>query len=176
MEEALQKRWGIEPNQAKLLARLSKGCLGWAIVAAADEKILQQRAQKLENLYAIIRADTEERFHHAAQLAARYTQNRAAVGEILDLWLDWWRDLLLVGIGCPDYVTNTDQMKVLNDMVGHYTLEQIRGCLGSIKAAERQLKQNANPRLVLEVLMLDMPGRRALKSGNLATGVKVTNG
>ena len=170
--EALQKRWGVEPNKAKLLARLSKGCLGWAITAAADDQMLQERAQKLESLYKIISADTEERFSNAAQLAAQFTQNRSAVQEILDLWLDWWRDQLLVKTGCPDYVTNIDQLNKLHDMAGHYTLEQVRGCVGSIKAAEVQLKQNANPRLVLEVLMLDMPGGKAVKRGDLAAGVK----
>jgi DNA polymerase-3 subunit delta' len=176
MEEALQKRWGIEPNQAKLLGRLSKGCLGWAITAAASDQVLPARAQKLENLYTVIRSDTEERFNKAAQLAARYAQDRSAVQEILDLWLDWWRDLLLVKTGCQDYVTNTDQLNILHDMAGHYTLEQVRGCLGSIRAAEVQLKQNANPRLVLEVLMLDTPGGKAINHGDLAMGVKAING
>lgn len=176
MEEALQKRWGVEPNQARLLARLSKGCLGWAITAAASDRILYERAQKLENLYTIIRADTDERFGKAAQLATQFAQNRSAVQEILDLWRDWWRDLLLVKIGCTDYVTNIDQLNILHDMAGHYTLEQVRGGIGSIKAVEVQLKQNANPRLVLEVLMLDMPGGKANSHGDLAAGVKVTNG
>jgi DNA polymerase-3 subunit delta' len=175
IEEALQKRWGIEAGQAKLLSRLSKGCLGWAVTAAASEQILQARAHNLENLYAIIAADTEGRFGHAARLATQYTQDRAAVHKILDLWQDWWRDLLLVKIDCQDYVTNTDQLNMLHNMAGHYTLEQIRDCIGSIRIAAIQLKQNANPRLVLEVLMLDMPGRTVIKHENLAA-VKITNG
>jgi len=176
VEEALQKRWGIEPQRAKLLARLSRGCLGRAVVAAYDDQILQARTEKLENLYEVIRADTEGRFQQAARLAARFTQNRSAVQEVLDLWLGWWRDLLLVKTGCLDYVANIDQLNILNNMAGHYTMEQVRDCLGSIRAAERQLRQNANPRLVLEVLMLDMPGARAGSSGDLAVRVKATNG
>lgn len=172
IEEALQERWGVEPGQAKLLARLSKGCLGWAITTAADDQTLQERAQKLDTLYTIISADTDERFSRAAQLAAQFAQNRSAVQEILDLWLDWWRDLLLVKTGCPDYVTNIDQLKTLHDMAGRYTLEQVRGCIGSIKTAGVQLKQNANPRLALEVLMLDMPGGKAVSRDDPAVGVK----
>ncbi len=173
VEEALQQRWGIEPKQAKLLARLSGGCLGWAIAAASGEQILQERAEKLENLYEVIRADTETRFGHAAQMATQYTQNRAAVQERLDLWMGWWRDLLLVKTGCPDYVANIDQLNMLNSVAGQYTMEQIRDCLGSIRAAERQLRWNANPRLVLEVLMLDMPGKIESDRMGLKTGVIV---
>ncbi len=176
VEEALQRRWGIEPQRAKLLSRLSQGCLGWAIAATTDDRILQGRNESLERLYEIIRAGVEERFDHAARLAAQFAQNRASVQEILDLWLGWWRDLLLVKLGCPDYVTNTDQLNVLNEMAGHCTMEQIRDCLHSIRMAGEQLRQNANPRLVLEVLMLDMPGKKAIDSGDLAVGVKVANG
>jgi DNA polymerase-3 subunit delta' len=176
VEEALQKRWGVEPKQAKLLARLSKGCLGWAIAAASDEQILQERSEKLENLYEVIQSDSETRFGHAAQMATQYTQNRAAVKERLDLWLGWWRDLLLVKAGCPDYVDSIDQLSMLNSLAGRYTMEQIRDCLGSIRAAERQLRQNANPRLVLEVLMLDMPGKTESDRTGLKTGAMMKDG
>ena len=54
MEQALQKQWGIEPPQAKLLSRLSKGCLGWAVLAASDAQIMQERAEKLEHLYEAV--------------------------------------------------------------------------------------------------------------------------
>ncbi len=176
MEEALQKRWEIEPPRAKLLARLSMGCLGWAVTAAADDRILQARTEKLAQLDEVIQVDTGARFDHAARLAAQFAQNRAAVAEILDLWLGWWRDLLLVKAGCADYVTNTDQLRKLQEMVNHYTMEQIRGCLGSIRAAEKQLGQNANPRLVLEVLMLDMPAKPAGNMGEMTTKVMVNDG
>jgi len=176
VEEALQRRWGIEPKQAKLLARLSRGCLGWAIVATSGEQILQERAEKLENLYEVIRADTEARFGHAAQLATQYTQDRSAVQERLDLWLGWWRDLLLVKAACPDYVANIDQLNMLNSAAGQYTMEQVRDCIGSIRAAERQLRRNANPRLVLEVLMLDMPGKTESNRTGLKTGGSVKDG
>jgi DNA polymerase-3 subunit delta' len=176
VEAALQQRWGIEPKQAKLLARLSGGCPGWAVTAASGEQILQERAEKLEALYEVIRADTESRFSHAAQLASRYAQNRAEVKEKLDLWLGWWRDLLLVKAGCPDCVANIDQMDKLNSVAGQYTMQQIRDCLGSIGAAERQLRQNANPRLVLEVLMLDMPEKTEGNRMGSKTGVIVNDG
>jgi DNA polymerase-3 subunit delta' len=176
MEEALQKRWGVELQQAKLLSRLSRGCLGWAVAANSDAQLLQERNEKLERLYEIIRADAGERFKQAAQLAAQFAQDRAAVQETLDLWQGWWRDLLLTKVGCPEYVTSTDQLKVLNDVTGQYTVKQIRDCLGSIRAAGRELRQNANPRLVLEVLMLDMPGGKAIRSGDSVMREKVTNG
>ena len=168
VETALNSRWGIEPQKAKLLARLSHGCLGWALSAALDDGLLQQRAEKMDRLLDIINADYEERFAYANQLAAQFTQNRGLVQEVLDLWLDWWRDLLLVKIGCSDIITNVDRLDKLVEIAEDYRLAQIKAFINSIQAAGEQLRQNANPRLVLEVLMLDMPGKERLSEKNLA--------
>ncbi len=168
VETALNSRWGIEPQKAKLLARLSHGCLGWALSAASDDGLLQQRAEKMDRLLDIINADYEERFAYANQLAAQFTQNRGLVQEVLDLWLDWWRDLLLVKIGCSDIITNVDRLDKLTEIAEDYRLAQIKAFINSIQAAGEQLRQNANPRLVLEVLMLDMPGKERLSEKNLA--------
>ncbi len=160
VEAALNSGWGIEPQKAKLLARLSCGCLGWAISAAADDSLLQQRTQQLERLLDIINADYEERFTYAAHLAAQFSQNRGWVQQILDLWLDWWRDLLLVKVGCNDTITNVDQSATLIEMARNYNLAQVKVFINNIQAAGEQLRLNANPQLVLEALMLSIPGKR----------------
>jgi len=158
---ALSERWGVEPQKVELLARLSHGCLGWAISAAGDDSLLEQRSQKLDRLLDITSADYEERFDYASQLVALFSQGRSLVQEILDLWLEWWRDLLLVKLGCGDGITNIDRKDLLVELAQGYSLAEIRVFISSIQAAAEQLGQNANPRLVLEVLMLSIPERRA---------------
>ncbi len=157
VETALNSRGDIEPQRARLLARLSCGCLDWAISAASDSSLLDLRAERIDRLLDIISSDYEERFTYAAQLATQFSQSRGLVQEILDLWLDWWRDLLLVKVGCSDTITNVDRLATLNEIANDYNLAQIRAVINSIQAAGEQLRQNANPRLVLEVLMLDIP-------------------
>jgi DNA polymerase-3 subunit delta' len=162
VESALSERRSLDSARAGLLSRLCHGRLGWALTAADDESLLEKRAQLLERLLEVIRGDNEARFEYAAQLAAQFGQNRAAVQEVLDLWLDWWRDLLLVKLGSSDTITNIDHEAELVEMGAGYSLSQIRAFLGSIQAAAEQLEQNANPRLALEVLMLSIPGRSAV--------------
>ncbi len=159
VEAALNSGWGIEPQKTKLLARLCHGCLGWAVSAALDDDLLKLRARRMDRLLDITEADYEERFAYAAQLAAQFSQNRGLVQEELDLWLDWWRDLLLVKAGCSDIITNVDLEARLIEVARSYSLAQIKAVIGSLQAAGEQLRQNANPRLVLEVLMLDIPRR-----------------
>jgi len=160
VETALNSHWGIEPQRAKLLARLSHGCLGWALSAALDDSLLQQRAEKMQRLLDITNADYEESFAYAAELAAQFSQRRGAVQEILALWLDWWRDLLLVKVGCNEAITNVDLEATLIDSARGYKLAQVKAFINSIQAAGEQLRQNANPQLVLEVLMLSIPRRK----------------
>ena len=83
--------------------------------------------------------------------------------EILSLWLDWWRDLLLVSAGCSDAITNVDLLATMHEMASGYRLAQIKTVIDSIQSAGEQLKQNANPRLVLEVLMLSIPREEGVK-------------
>lgn len=163
---ALAERWGVEAQKAELLARLSHGCLGWAISATGDDNLLEQRSQRMDKLLDITSADCEERFDYVNQLVAWFSQSRSLVQEILDLWLDWWRDLLLVKLGCGDGVTNIDRRDLLVSLAQGYSLAEIRAFISGIKSAGEGLRQNANPRLALEVLMLSIPERRtAVKYG-----------
>jgi DNA polymerase-3 subunit delta' len=165
---------GVEPERARLLAGLSHGCLGWALSVAADDSLLQQRDEELSRLLDVITADCEKRFAYVAQLAAQFNQNRGSVYGVLDLWLDYWRDLMLVKAGCGDIITNVDRIDGLVEMARGYRLAQIKTYIESIRAAAEQLRRNANPRLVLEVLMLDIPGKEGEE--DLATRLLVKHG
>ncbi len=166
VEAALNSGWSVEPQKAKLLARLCHGCPGWAISAAFNDSLLLQRAERMNKLLDIINGDYEERFAYATHLAAQFGQNRELVQEELDLWLEWWRDLLLVKVNCIDTIINIDLKATLIDMAKRYRLAEIKAIINSIQAAGEQLKQNANPRLVLEMLMLGIPKREGVNRRN----------
>jgi DNA polymerase-3 subunit delta' len=160
VENALTSQWGIETQKSKLLSRLCHGCLGWALSAALGDGLLKQYCERRDNLLDIINAGYEERFSYVAQLAAQFIKKREFVQEVLDIWLDFWRDLLLIKSGFAEAITNVDIEKTLTDLATGFNLAEIRTFISSIQAAKQQLKQNANPRLVLEVLMLNMPERK----------------
>jgi DNA polymerase-3 subunit delta' len=154
---ALEERYNVEPERARLFAGLSHGCPGWALTAVNDDGLLQKHKEEIDRLFGILRADNEERFAFVAQLAARFSQNRGAVYDTLELWLDFWRDLLLVKLDCDEMMTNINRKDEITEIAGGYRLSEIRKYIESIRAAGVQLRQNVNPRLALEVLMLDIP-------------------
>ncbi len=157
IERYLVGSMGTDPENAVLLARLSHGCPGKAIAAAGDESVLNRHNEWVDEIIDVTASPYDERFTWAAGLAAGFGKDREPVYERLALWLDWWRDLLLVRAGAPDTVTNIDRLETLSRTAEGLTLEQIRETIGKITAAGTQLRQNANPRLVLEVLMLAVP-------------------
>ena len=160
VEVALNSRWAVEQEKARLLARLCHGCLGWALRTAPDDSWLKERSERMEQFLGVIDTDGYEgRLEYAAQLASQFNKNRGSVQEILDLWLDWWHDLLLVKIGCFEAITNVDVSPILEQRAEDYSLAEIKGFVSTIQSIGKQLKQNANPQLVFEVLMLSVPGR-----------------
>jgi DNA polymerase-3 subunit delta' len=156
---ALVERLNIEPERARLLAGLSHGCPEWAISVAADDSRLQQRNEELDNIISVIGAGYEERFACVARLAARFTRDRGDVYRVLDLWRDFWRDLMLLKLGRDEMITNTDRRAELAGMAGGYRLDQIKTFIDCIQSAAENLRRNANTQLALEVLMLDIPQR-----------------
>ena len=132
------------------------------IVISLDTARRQARRighSELDELQELATAGLDRRFEYASKLAAQFGKNRDSVGETLGLWLDWWRDLLLVKAGCAGFVTNLDREEILVRHSGGYRLRDIRGFIEAIRRAMVQLEQNANARLVLEVLMLGVPNR-----------------
>ena len=96
--------------------------------------------------------------------------------QILDLWLDYWRDLMLIKAGCKDSIINIDFEDTLAKMAGDYSLAQIKSFINSLQAAKEQLRQNANPQLVLEVLMLNIPRKEGRRGQNTTAQFSVNYG
>jgi len=157
LEKALIEREGMGAELAKRLAHLATGCPGLVLSPETRKNLLEERPRRLADFLKLDGAGNVERFNFAAKLAERFSKQRASVEDELRLWLGWWRDLLLTKAGLKDSVVNIDLGTELEGRVQALSLSQISGFLSNLGQAVRQLEQNANPRLVLEVLMLNLP-------------------
>jgi DNA polymerase III subunit delta' len=161
IEKVLIEKYEVPPENARLISHLSHGAAGWAITAAADEMVLEENTETVNQIVTFISSGYEERFTFASSIAAQFAKRNGVTEEFLDNLTDFWRDLLLVKIEAIDAITNVDLLLELHKQANNFTIEQIRKFIGEIRAARRQLALNANPRLVLEVLMLNMPRVKA---------------
>ncbi|MFW6125790.1 MAG: ATP-binding protein [Chloroflexota bacterium] len=160
VQKALVERSGIGPERAAMLAHVSGGCLGWAMAAVSDDRILEERSEKLSALLRLHRADSLERFTCASDLAGRFLRDRESVYRVLSLWTTWWRDLLLIKSGCSQFICNIDYGERLDEEAQSYGMRQAKEFLNNLRQVKVQLEQNANPRLVLDVLMLSLTKRK----------------
>lgn len=153
VEQALQVYWGVELHQARLLAKLSGGRMGWAIEASRDEALLLDREKYLLVLEQALGGKRIERMRLAQQLS----QSPEDLHGILALWQNWWRDLLLAKSGNAQLMTNVDREQTVLHEAQLYTLHEIRAGLRALERAAEYIEQNVNPRLALEVLLLSLP-------------------
>jgi DNA polymerase-3 subunit delta' len=144
---------GVEDERARLLGHLARGRAGWAIDASRDDIVLQRRAEVLGELVSLDRAMFRQRFAWAERLSRDPDQ----LGHTLDVFSSWWHDVLVLAAGSSVQIANIDQRNLLGEWAARYDVPTVQRVLRSVRDALWRLEHNANRRLVLEVLMLELP-------------------
>ncbi len=153
VREALIASGRITPQQADLLAHLSGGRLGWAVNAATDHAVLDERARYLDDLHRLLKSDRVQRFAYAEDLTRKSDRARAAI----DLWRTWWRDVLLAASGSAAELVNIDRAAQVQSLAQQVTVDQAKAAAEACGRAVWQMDRNVTARLVVEVLLLDFP-------------------
>jgi DNA polymerase-3 subunit delta' len=157
VQEVLVNSYDVDDDKAKLLTRLCHGRPGWALSALADSDMLEQRSQRIDRLASLLTAGIEQRLAYAQELAGQFSQDRKAGSEITELWVDWWRDLMLIKGGCHEAIINLDFKIVLEEQSRDLSLSEMKEFLTNLGLLQDAISKNANSRLALEWLMLNLP-------------------
>ena len=144
---------GLDAEKARLLAHLSDGRPGYALRLAEDDKTLDFRAEKLDDLHRLLAAPARERFGYAEKLA----KDKDALRRSLFLWLSWWRDVLLRAAGAATALTNIDRTEEIESVATQISLPEARKTTQAIENAIEKLEKNVNARLLTEVTLMDWP-------------------
>jgi DNA polymerase-3 subunit delta' len=155
--QVLEAEHGQSPEQAATLARLSRGCIGWAITAAHDPSVPAGLHQRLERIAAVCEGGLAERFAYAEELARRFQRDRAAGRDELALWTRWLRDVLLLQHGQEERILHTAWAGTLRRLASGIAPAALTGWLRATERTLDALERNATPRLALEALMLGAP-------------------
>jgi DNA polymerase-3 subunit delta' len=155
--EAALTAAGVEPEQAALLARFSGGRIGWALDATNDPALLERRSQALEQARAIPDMPVHERMKLSEKLSEQFKQQRAPVFALLDEWLGWWRDVLLLQASAEAGVVNADQMAELRETADRHSREAVMRFVQALLAAREHLHANVQSRIALDLVLLEAP-------------------
>ena len=156
IKSALEQQWEVEADEATLIAALAAGRMGWAVQAVEKEEMLEDRKAQLETLTRLPALSTAQRFEIAQRLGADSDKLRG----ILELWLLWWRDMLLAANNSLDLVVNVDMSSTIQKQAAKVGPAQSQRMVRAILGTMEALDQNVNARIALEVLMLDLPTMR----------------
>jgi len=115
--------------------------------------MLEERKAQLETLTALPSLSKVKRFDVAQRLSADSDKLRG----ILELWLLWWRDMVLAANNSLDLIVNVDMRGQLQKQAAKIGSSEAQRMVRAILRTTEALEQNVNARVALEVLMLDLP-------------------
>jgi DNA polymerase III subunit delta' len=152
-QNILVDRYGATIEKAKLASYLSEGRLGEAINIAGDEKQVEKRYKIIAEFLPLLESDINQRFSYVSQLE----DDRKSIQEVFVVWLNLWRDLMLVKCGSRENVTNINYISELDKFAERLSIIQIKEFIENLRNSLSLIIKNVNIRLLLEVLMFDMP-------------------
>ncbi|MBM4364468.1 MAG: hypothetical protein FJ104_17450 [Deltaproteobacteria bacterium] len=149
LAEAL-RQYGLPAEEATSLARLAHGRYGLAMRMHTDPSLAILRQSATDEVRRLARSSRNERFDVADRLGAAWYRERESVLATIDLWRDWWREVLLAA-------SDLDALpEAIEDASGLTPVEAVRA-LQAVQTARDHLLANTNALLALEVMMLDLP-------------------
>ncbi len=144
---------GAEPARARLLASLSSGRPGYALHLQTDPSALAARAERLDDLFHLLRAPRRERFAYAEKAA----KDKDALRTTLQTWSACWRDVMLRAAKPDAAIANIDRAAAIDDLTAHLSLPAARKMVSLLEQSLERLEKNVNARLLTENLLLDWP-------------------
>jgi len=178
--EWLVDRERLPIDQADALARIAGGMAGTAIGYARSPQLVDWRRRTQRELLGLLARGRGDRFgsvrdllDDAARLGSDQPTNEAVPQEegarptgaaqreaallIVDAWLGLARDLLVAAAGRPEIAASAALDPDLPDIAARLGGAAIRDVIGLLERIRDGLRQNASPRLALEVAMLAWP-------------------
>jgi DNA polymerase III subunit delta' len=148
---------GVEPTQADLIARLTRGRIARAFDLVEDPDALEQRRAGIETALEMIE-DPLIALAESRRMADVFRRGqRDQIQQEIDQLIGLWRDLLLHKVGRPDDVTNIDVIERLAQAGANWTLQDIQRSVEACYQALHDLSVNVQPRLALNTMVIQWP-------------------
>ncbi len=124
----------------------SDGIIGRALELAQSEKVQCLRDEVLE---IIINPD-HTHFEYLEQ-------NKENIGQILDMFILFYRDILLLLMNCPESkLINSDKKDIIFNNINKYSVKRVIDLIKTVEQTRKKLEFNTNYQLTLEVLLMNI--------------------
>ncbi len=94
-----------------------------------------------------------EKFAYADKLA----RDKESMRQAILIWLSYWRDVMLRTAQAESPLVNVDRNMEIEDLADRMDLSSARRIVSGLENTLEKMERNVNPRLLAEVLLLDLP-------------------
>lgn len=144
---------GAETGQANLIAHISGGRPGYARRLVESASLLERREERLNDLQRLISASRVEKFAYADKLA----KDKESMRQAILIWLSYWRDVMLRTAQAKTPLVNVDRNVEIEELASRLDLSGTRHIVSGLEDVLEKMERNVNPKLLAEVMLLDLP-------------------
>lgn len=142
------------PEEAKFIAEFTKGAIGRSIRLSNDESFFQRREEVIKIIGALVNGDKTK----ALSSMDFFNENKEIIDEILDIFLLWFRDLLLFKeLGPSDLLINKDKLENLS-FQSKVNYNKINDIIVRVQETKQNIRRNINYQLAIETMLLNIGG------------------
>ncbi|GMQ65180.1 DNA polymerase III subunit [Vallitalea maricola] len=141
----------ISDYRSELITSFAQGIIGKAKELASSTEFFDMRESMIKIVDSIINGDD----YQLLEVSQKFEDYKDDIEDFLDLLMTWFRDLLIVKkINDEMYIINRDKYRTLLKQAQVLSYNRISIMIENINKAKNLLKQNANFRLVIEMMIL----------------------
>lgn len=144
---------GVSQKEADRISAASIGRPGWAIRAANDHDVLEERLESESVVESWIKGDQYQRIAEATRLGDAFSKDRNAVYARLSVAQTIWRAVVLQALD----VSDAERPHAYFSDGGPIAAEDGARALRSVERCMSDLDSNVRPKLALQLMVLQWP-------------------
>lgn len=151
---------GADDVEAEALASLAHGRPGWAVRALNDREWVERMDRWAQELSALAFEDVDGVLTYAARFGqGPQAEMRLVASDALRGFTAFLRDAMLLQAGVLSAMP-AERQSALEAWSARVPLDHVRASLAGAQRTQLLIDQNVNPRLAMEVMLLDLRVRR----------------
>jgi DNA polymerase-3 subunit delta' len=148
----------IDREMAWNITTLSAGKPGVAIQYIKDNSLWQKYIEDINIFFKLLPAKNHEKLKFAEAFLSKQktmVEQSEAILPLIDFWQTIFRDLLLSKLDLSSIIINNRIKSEIDRLKIYFKADKLARINKDLETAKIQLKKNANPKLVLENLLLN---------------------
>lgn len=153
IHDDLIKNHGAQRSQAKNFSRLCAGRPALALKFLENKEYYESYKINVRAFVELLNSDINERFKTIKNILgekARGQESVKSAGQIIDVWQNLARDLMLLELNLADLVQHQAFTEELATVKNKLSSKSLLSLINVLKQAKEYLANNVNPKLTLE--------------------------